>query len=164
MSDAVIVLVAAFGGGLAGAVLQPLVEYQLSRVRRNDEIRKQRERRLRQMIEQDIGFVRQMLLMIAGDTLRVERGEIIDPQDSWSQVVLPRKVWQPKRIPVPDLRKMADELDSLPMRLVTETAKGGSVLLLFPIIEGRRRDLQDAIIAKMDQLHWPEEDNAPSVV
>ena len=44
MSDTVTVLGAAFGGGLAGAVLQPVVSYVLQRAHSGEEIRKGRER------------------------------------------------------------------------------------------------------------------------
>lgn len=50
MPDWAIVLVAAFGGGLAGAVLQPVVTYAMDRLRSKERIQKSRERALRRMV------------------------------------------------------------------------------------------------------------------
>jgi hypothetical protein len=54
MPDEVVVVEAAFGGGLAGAILQPLTSYAMDGLRSGDRKRMGLERNLRRMITNQI--------------------------------------------------------------------------------------------------------------
>ena len=85
MPDWAIVLVAAFGGGLAGAVLQPLVTFWLQRMNSGKDIRKRRERSLRRMLSSRMALGRSASSL----SLRVllhESGTLSEPLDILSEL------------------------------------------------------------------------------
>jgi len=167
MSETVTVLVAAFGGGLAGAILQPVVTYVLHRVRSGEEIRKRRERSLRRMLNSRMALGRSASSL----SLRVllyEAGPLSEPPDILGELnKITEKfaadsavAWQPERIEDPSLGEMARQY----------YAKSNDLLLGMAEPETRPKDggiqlqkdlttLQRDIARRMDELNWPEVDD-----
>ncbi len=116
MPDWAIVLAAAFGGGLAGAVLQPVVSYGMERLRRGEEIRKSRERSLRRMINHAIAEGRECAML----SFLIEEGlkhcAPLTPEqigaklnEAEGRLTWKDMPWQPDRIKDPALRQLALE-------------------------------------------------------
>jgi len=153
MSDTVTVLLAAFGGGLAGAVLQPAVSYVLQRVRSGEEIRKRQERSLRRMVEWELAW-----------GSRVSAAVVLSPhlteQHRFDMVKLDagNVVWQPERIGDRDLQQMARECAKLTgglFQFALHPGKGEEAADLRRQLEA----LQSRITLRMDELNWPEADD-----
>ena len=153
MSDTVTVLLAAFGGGLAGAVLQPVVSYVLQRVRSGEEIRKRRERNLRRMVEWELAW-----------GSRVSAAAVLSPQlteqHRFDMVKLDagKVLWQPERIGDRDLQQMALEYAKLTgglYQFALHPGKGEETTDLHRQLGA----LQSRIILRMDELNWPEVDD-----
>ncbi len=159
MSDTMTLLFAAFGGGLAGAVLQPVVSYFLQRARSGEEIRKRRERSWRRMIEAEIRRGQSAAfegLEAAGCAARLSP---VGAQDEDRATVPPAEasLWQPHRISDENLRhnvrryhQVAGEL-WFGARLGNDEVKKGA--------GERARELErleEEITLRMDELDWPE--------
>jgi len=157
-----IVLVAAFGGGLAGAVLAPVMTYLMQRIGSSDQIRKNRERYLRRMIVARIRAGRSAAseaLMAIG---RAFRDPTVSGDESASPAVAPQDspLWQPERISDRDLQKLARRYDKLRNDLRVGARFGNewveeSLDRLVTEIGG----LEEQITARMDELNWPEVDD-----
>jgi len=160
-------LLAAFGGGLAGAVLQPLVVHGLERIRRSEEIRKSRERSLRRMLNSRMAVGRSASALSFNAWLH-ETGLLPEPPDVLSEF---RKIgerfvadsavaWQPERIEDPSLGEMARQYyaksnDLLLGMAEPETqSKDGGIQLMKDLTT-----LQCDIARRMDELNWPEVDD-----
>lgn len=114
MSEAVAVVGAAFIGGLAGAILQPLVEHGLERVRAKELRRKAIESRLRRMISSWLQYANQAAIVgteiLARQDLNLSplnAAEIIERVKLNDHTFLP---WEAERIQDPQMRTLADEL------------------------------------------------------
>jgi hypothetical protein len=167
MPDWAVVLVAAFGGGLAGAVLQPLASHVLERVRREEEIRKRRERHLRRMVEARIESRRTHELALAfvcgfrrlGKPAPSAR-EVIEDHER-REPPPPAPTYWPERIPDPHLRQTAIEYGKLvaeltgPLRFQDIDPATEDKLLQ---LTDRIRPLEEEIVRRMDELNWPEVD------
>ena len=162
MPEWAIVLVAAFGGGLAGAVLAPVMTYLMQRIGSSDQIRKNRERYLRRMIVARIRAGRSAAseaLMAIG---RAFRDPTVSGDESASPAVAPQDspLWQPERISDRDLQKLARRYDKLRNDLRVGARFGNewveeSLDRLVTEIGG----LEEQITARMDELNWPEVDD-----
>lgn len=170
MPDWAIVLLAAFGGGLAGAVLQPVVSYALQRVRSKEEIRKSRERGLRFMLEVELDWAGYLLMACDIGLLREEIGVPLSVEDKMAMtgsgvLMYPKGVppWNPDRIRDTELRELVDGYYGS----VRETAQ----VFYLPQIDrekvrslrGRLDELGAQIRRRMDELNWPEADYWASV-
>jgi hypothetical protein len=159
--DWAIVLIAAFGGGLAGAVLQPITSYAMDRLRASEQIRKSHERTLRRMIESKIEAAQRVnvaLHVVWGfhqfgspappvrDLLKAEDFPISGP------------VLTSDRIADPELGAMAAEYSKLTTDLVVavffQELDAESVEKLLPMTH-RLSELEKTMIRRMDQLNWP---------
>ena len=150
MSDTVTVLLAAFGGGLAGAVLQPVVSYVLQRIRSGEEIRRMRERSLRRMIEAALldGRAR------AADLLLREVGIPVAAREREA-----RPLWQPERIPDPSLQRVAREYNEVRVGLFRISSSNAPDYKKAYTLIGELEKLQQQITLRMDELNWPEADD-----
>lgn len=151
MPDWAIVLVAAFGGGLAGAVLQPVTAYVLETIRSKHEIRKRRERGLRRMLEAWLRHGRR--IMVA--QVRRSTGQRTDSSDLMDPSV---PVWQGSRIADPDLRAKAEQYRQTMVELLTLLTSVEPDPLRGQQLIKELEDLQEQITVCMDELNWPEVD------
>jgi len=156
MSDTVTVLLAAFGGGLAGAVLQPVVSYVLQRVHSGEELRKRRERSLRRMLDS---------VMEHGRYCATRAMRALDPRttDDWKEIEerlkgVPEFVWQPERIEDQCLRELAEKYD-ISFQELTRSLSAGLDPDAIPRLAMDLFKLQKQITARMDELNWPEADD-----
>lgn len=168
MPDWAVVLVAAFGGGLAGAVLQPLASHVLERLRREEETRKKRERQLRRMIEARIKFREFHEIVLRAVRLLRHRGkralsarEVIQRLER-EEPSPPAPSYRPERIPDPHLRQKATQYGELfaeftgPLLLEEEMDSATEDRLLE--LADRINPLEKEIVRRMDELNWPEVD------
>jgi len=163
MPDWSIVLLAAFGGGLAGAVLQPVVSYVLQRVRSAEEIQKNRERSLRRMLNTYMAMGRQY----TGFSVRrkldrsLKPAEVLTALNEIAQrfVTQPGAVWQPERIKVDSLYEMACEHHAELERLITVLSAKDYDPAEAQKLEDRLEELRRQITGRMDKLNWPEVDD-----
>ena len=156
MPDWAIVLVAAFGGGLAGAVLQPVVSYVLQRARSGEEIRKKRERSFRRMIEGEITWARKEIadLVEAPHPTEEQKLDMVQSDESDEG----KAGWLLERIADPDLQQMIREHGKLMGALTTSLLRpsdGGK----FAESAQQLKALQLRITLRMDDLNWPEADD-----
>jgi len=157
MPDWAIVLFAAFVGGLAGAVLQPVVTFWLQRMNSGKEIRKRRERSLRRMLNSAMergrhiatGAMRALYWADAG-LASTDLKEIKDLLDE-----VPEYVWQPERIEDHRLRELADEYDEN-FRDLTLSLSQGLDREAVRHLGKNLFELQQQITRRMDELNWPE--------
>lgn len=160
MSETATVLVAAFGGGLAGAILQPVASYFLELARSGKEIRKRRERSLRRMLE---GRIADGRCLLADEFTLEARGfaSILLTGDERAREIGfgTRPLWQPERISDPGLQQMArayneacSDLEIL-VRFAPPDAGGAKKAAA---LAGVLEDLQPRITRRMDELNWPE--------
>lgn len=161
MPDWAIVLVAAFGGGLAGAVLQPVMDHVLQRIRREEETRKRRERHLRRMVVAQMEWARQTVAAIETLHRWLKQGREVSKE--WrEQAIKPDEhspFWQPERISDPDLREDARLFGSIARDLRSHVRLASSELGI--VLVNAIRDLQRLerqMTARMDELNWPEVD------
>ena len=167
MSDTVTVLLAAFGGGLAGAVLQPLVVHGLGRIRRSEEIRKSRERNLRRMLGHAIAAGREYAGLLYFIEFRFKQGVPLTAAEISTSCTeaegrLPWKdvLWQPERIKDVPLQQLArehqDTLGNLKMMIVWALKYDRKQALEWA---EHLEEFQTKITARMDELNWPEVDD-----
>ena len=151
MSDTATVLFAAFGGGLAGAVLQPVVSYVLQRVHSGEEISKRRERSLRRMIEAEIHWTSER----AGNLIL---SEVVDvPRAAGEKKEGP--LWQPERITDPSLQHMAREYYKVGLDLFKLSCSNAPDYEKANTLFDELEKLQQKITLRMDELNWPEADD-----
>lgn len=161
MPDWAVVLIAAFGGGLAGAVLQPLASHILERLRREEETRKKRERHLRRMLVAQIRLGRGAVAMTTYAKARLQQRQAVSVEELQASLTPAPggPLWEPQRIPDPQLREDAIKYDDT-------RAKLDDLLWHQPIDFGRAfplaqqlESLQVEITHRMDELNWPEVDD-----
>jgi hypothetical protein len=163
MPEWAIVLFAAFGGGLAGAVLQPVVIYALQRVRSGEEIRKRRERSLRRMLNSRMNTGRSASALSYKAVLH-KSGVLLEPPDVLSEldkigerfVADSAVAWQPERIEDPRLGEMAreysDKTTLLLLRIAEPESREDRTVQLRQDLQALERE----IARRMDELNWPE--------
>ena len=149
-TDTWLIVVAAFGGGLAGAILQPLMSYALDRVRSTETIRKNRERSLRRMLFAKIRATRTVQAWAMTRALEQELGR----SPSTGSLPIGGPFWEPHRIKEPELKNKVEEYSGLSASLYTAGYR-------LDVGEIRRLDekldaLQVEITLTMDDLNWPE--------
>jgi hypothetical protein len=155
MTDSTTVLIAAFGGGLAGAVLQPITGFVLARVDSNKAHDRRLARKLRQMVEANLQYGRRLLI---ANMLR--QPDTAGPIP-WDQIIETVKLedvpnWLPERIKDEPLRQLATAHNDECMMLYI-------LLTQVPTNEDHRETaakridaLAPEIIQRMDDLRWPE--------
>lgn len=165
MPDWAIVLVAAFGGGLAGAVLEPVVTYWLGRIRAAEQRLQRRRRTLRRMLSARIAFGRHTMARQIMVFVRLKAGTPMDQAEK-NQLLLEgydnvdsMPPWEPERIDDIELRGMAERynqaLGDLLWQLAMDAPDKAECDRLSDELEG----LQQRIIGRMDELNWPEVDD-----
>jgi hypothetical protein len=158
--DWAVVLIAAFGGGLAGAVLQPLASHILERLRREEEIRKRRERHLRRMLSSRMAMTAALVDDAWRILLRQHQGQPMTVKEKWE--VLSRHtdgpLWEPDRIHDPLLRQHAYDYAHTAFLLFNAfwaaEADQERVESLITQLDRMRADIS----TRMDELNWPEVD------
>jgi len=160
VSETATVLVAAFGGGLAGAILQPVASYLLELARSGKEIRKRRERSLRRMLEARIADGRRLLAAQFTLEARGYASVSLTGDEKAREIRFGRRpLWQPERISDPGLQQMAhdynrtcSDLEILVRFCLLDTGNAKKAAALADVLE----DLQPRITRRMDELNWPE--------
>lgn len=158
MPDWAVIVIAAFGGGLAGAVLQPLVLHALERLRREEEIRRRREGHLRRMLESRIVMAMALVHGSWQVIMRQDEGPAMTWSEKMELLAPPASgpVWEPERIKDSSLRQKAesyaDAASALFRALLPTTADAKKVDDLVNQLEALRRE----IVLRMDELNWPE--------
>jgi hypothetical protein len=164
--DSAVVLVAAFGGGLAGAVLQPVISYVLETIRRKDEAREDRKRSLRRMIEEEFNWGRGL---VAASKEMASRGadEGHHPLPAERLSILKdageeRPTWQNWRIRDRSLRSRVEKYLGT-ARVVRELLERGPMPdpgeppyreLLAALRDLERLEVE--IMKRLDKLNWPD--------
>ena len=160
-TDTWVIVLAAFGGGLVGAVVQPLLSYFLELLRSKATIRKTRQRNNRRMITVQIVQGRRVMGNLVTSQLLERSGRPMDPSERFKRIEelrdLPKGyLWQPERVDDEKLRTMLREYVDTYMKL------WGEMLLDSPNYEKTNRfseqldELQRHITSRMDELNWPE--------
>ena len=165
MPDWAIVLIAAFGGGLAGAVLQPVTSHLLEMIRRGEEIRRRRERSLRRMLQARMEHARTDLIVVELMCVYWRAGQPIpSASDLKNRVGKPAPVpfWAPSRISDPQLRQSATEHDQLfweLSQLLWKRPVGDATSGMVDALVDRFESVEADITRRMDELNWPEADD-----
>jgi glucose-6-phosphate-specific signal transduction histidine kinase len=158
--DWAIVLVAAFGGGLAGAVLQPVTAHVLETIRRDEETRNRRERHLRRMLLSQMAWG--IKLGAAVGTIRhfEKQGHHV-PAELRKEAATPdppSAVWQPERIQDSALREAADRLQTVLAELLHLTFSSPIDDDQSARLAAEFNALRSTITLRMDELNYPEVD------
>ena len=167
MPDWVVLLVAAFGGGLAGAVLQPVVTYAMQRLRSVEEIRRRRDQQLRRMVvgQMDRGRrLTQAWHAILNQHLEKDAPIPFHQRYNIVNQAEGAPLWEPNRIRDDGLQKMACEYftaaEELRDLLVEGTFLDSNEPPNEPLKRAQRLEtLQPQVTDRMDQLNWPEVDD-----
>lgn len=164
--DIAVTVVAAFGGGLAGAVLQPLAEYLLSRRRAVDERIRSDRRDARRLVEAHISaadlqgaFARRSGYGLEGDPAPEVRLNQLEQKllDVWSRVDI-----RPVLLRDPELEEALREVDKVIWNLMYDAR---SLLRQGPAEErqpaakrdqdhDRYNELRTRILERLDELGW----------
>jgi len=162
MPDWAIILISAFGGGLAGAVLQPVVSHVMERVRFNTETRKRREQHLRRLLVDEMAWATKLIQ--AWHTILICQ-QIDQPMPFQERNALVKEagwppMWKVERIADTSLREWASQHFAMALDLSDRVLRGpqpnpGEATKLSQQLEA----LQSQIIGRMDDLNWPEVDN-----
>ncbi len=146
-TDTWVIVLAAFSGGLAGAVLQPLLSYVFERLRAGETIRKGRQRNIRRMVFDYIRFTRRV------------QGSVLSGKAPGMEGL---PFWEPERIDDATLHDLvvgynekSAELFGVGSPLPGKNVDQGRVKQL----DGDLNDLQRRITARMDTLNYPEIDS-----
>jgi hypothetical protein len=157
--------ITAFAGALVGAVLQPVTNYAMDRLRARERIRKSRERTLRRMIESQIAAARRhcMALTVVWGFRQLGHSappirDLLKSEDSPGRGL----ICTPDRISDPELRAAAAEYAQLVANLGVaiwfQELDADSEEKLLPLTH-RLGELERAIIRRMDELDWPQVDD-----
>lgn len=147
-----VIVVAAFGGGLAGAILQPLMSYALDRVRSKERIRKDRERSLRRMLFAEIRETRRLQAWARSIALGTELNRDLGT----GPAPFGGPFWEPHRIKHDALRKVVEEYNRLKASLYT--AGYEKDVDEIRRVDAQLNQLQVEITRIMDEQDWPEAD------
>lgn len=159
-TDTWVIVLAAFGGGLVGAVLQPVLSYLFDRLRSETTIRKTRQRNNRRMITVQIVQGRRVMGYLVTLQLLDRSERPMDLSERFKRIEeirdLPKGyLWQPERVDDEKLRTLVDAYADAHMKLSGE-------MVLAPDYEKTNRlseqldGLQRQITSRMDELNWPE--------
>jgi len=158
MPDWAIVLLAAFGGGLLGAVLQPVVNHFLERARSGEGIQKRREQSLRRMVTKRFEFGAGLITAILGVRLRGgmsqdEKLEFVKPIPGFMDTL----AWEPERIDDVDFRRTVTDYykATSDLRQLFWSAEPLDVAAADELIK-QLVELRPRITRRMDELNWPE--------
>jgi hypothetical protein len=158
MPDTATVIVGAFAGGLAGAILQPVTVYGLDRLRSKDEQRKRKERQLRRMISAWLAFCSEATHLAASVFEQASSafgGVSIDDFGSRNGISTERlPSWEAERIEDREMRTMATLLHAHTILLVQQMSTESFDNLGATMAAAT--ELRPKIIKKMDDLGWPE--------
>lgn len=147
-TDTWVIVLAAFGGGLAGAILQPLTSYIMQRLQSRETIRKARQRSVRRMIFQYIRHTRRVQA-IALTNIQGQRVALDD-----------MPFWEPERIDDKGLHGLVADYNKASSQLfVQATMKPDHSQELMEQLDQRLNELQRKITARMDGLNYPEIDD-----
>jgi hypothetical protein len=165
MSETVTVLLAAFLGGLAGAVLQPVVSHVLERIRSDEETRRRRHQSLRFMLEVEIDWGNYLVMASKLALLQQGIGAPVSFEQKrngvTSGLAMFRKgvpAWNPERVDDQQLQQLAIEY--------SEGVRNLAEAYYHPVIDKdkaqalseRLDDMALRIRQRMDELNWPETD------
>lgn len=158
MPDWAIILVSAFGGGLAGAVLQPMATYIMERVRAGEDIRRRRERSLRRMLAAQLAYGRR--LMAVRDVHFDPQFRSMTPLERLEKIKFPEgfPAWEPERIADDQVRRIGIEYNWLAALLLGALSSDAPDEQKTAPLCARLRSLQTIINQRMDELNWPEVD------
>ena len=159
--DALVIALAAFSGGLVGAVLQPAMSYLFDRLRSETTIRKTRQRNNRPMLTAKIREGRGYLASAATIHLLFSGGELIVDKAKRIDDLQPEKpegyLWQPHRIDDENLRDMAIEYNQVAADLYGQILQDRPNYEETARLGGLLETLQVQITNRMDkELNWPE--------
>ncbi len=163
MSDTGTVLIVAFGGGLAGAVLQPVVQYALDRLRSGHERRLARERSLRRMLLPFLAYADRLALAAGftaaykanGKESPLSKSALLDSLTSHEQL----PAWEVVRIEDNGLRALCEELYQVVSMLMPGVLSDTDATPDQLNAEAKRlTDVRTSICLRMDALDWPEVD------
>jgi hypothetical protein len=159
--DWAIILISAFGGGLAGAILQPAAQYLFDRLRSKDEIRRRRERQLRRMLRAQTAWGQKLIAAATLFRLRDELGQPLSPQERAAILELPHSApaWEPQRIGDKQLQQDARDCYALALELYAVVTMGVPDSARLRQTMERIAQLDTQIVARMDELNWPEVDD-----
>jgi hypothetical protein len=164
--DSAVVLVAAFGGGLAGAVLQPVISYVLETIRRKEEAQEDRKRYLRRMIEEEFNWGRD-LVAASKEIARREADDGHHPPRAERLTILKeigegRASWQNWRIRDRSLRNKVEAYLGMARDVREHLAQGPMpdpgeppYRELMAGLRGMER-LEVEIMKRLDKLNWPD--------
>ena len=170
-TDTWVIVLAAFGGGLLGAVLQPALTHILELIRAGATIRKRREQSLRKMLMSQIREGRQFLARslrfemahrLGRPLDHTERMQLIDQTMEGTTQKSPDYLWQPERIEDDGLRNSANDYAQTAADLWGESTMKNPDYSRVIALSQRLESLQKQITARMDELNWPESDDSAS--
>jgi len=158
--DWAVVLVAAFSGGLAGAVLQPLASHILERVRREEVIRRNREKSLRRMLTAAFDYGRALAAAGHLHYARQHRGATVSQAQMNELTQFPKNMptWQPERIADPQLREVAEQHSLGLSKLMDLLLRPAPPVDEIVQLSERLLSLEKKAVRRMDELNWPEVD------
>jgi hypothetical protein len=160
MPDWALIMISAFGGGLAGAILQPAAQYLFDRLRSKDEVRRRRERQMRRMLRAYIAWGQKLIAAATLFHLRDELGQPLSPQERAAILELPHfpLAWEPQRIGDKELQQGARDCYALALELYAVLTMGAPDGAKLRQTMERLAELDTQIVARMDELNWPEVD------
>lgn len=164
--DVAVTVVAAFGGGLAGAILQPVAEHLLSSRRAADERRRADRRDARELVEAEVRqadiqheFARRSQYVLTDDPSPEEKLQQLQQriQAVWENVRI-----RPVLLRDDKLERDLDELQNVVWDLVYDARsllqEGPREERLTPEKSKERfkryRELRTAILERLDELDW----------
>ena len=158
-TDTWVIVLAAFGGGLAGAILQPGASYVMDRLRGKDQRRKAVERNLRRMLTMWLEFATRGGLTAAEICSKRDLGRTaLSDAEVMQRLRVAEQAfptWQGERIRDAELRSLAERLYTLSVSLhirLIDPNQASTLDALIPEIGRLRLD----IVTRMDKLDWPE--------
>lgn len=159
-TDTWVIVVAAFGGGIAGAILQPTLAYSMDLLRGKGQRRKAIERNLRRMLTVWLGFTTKAAMMAMEIAGRRDFG-----RPTLSEVEILQRIrmaeqhfptWQIERIHDAQLEGLADKLYSIALVLPLRLIDPNTTTTWLNDVAGEIGQLRRNIVIRMDELDWPE--------
>jgi hypothetical protein len=153
-----IIFLSAFGGGLLGAVLQPLVGHFLEIFRSDRSFRKRRQQELRRMLRGKMGWGRRVMAVAKDACLMQEYGRTVPVLDRLQKLTEARPdydLWEPESIRDDKLRGLALEYDRQSAFLWREATEQNVNRQLIDDLVDSLISLQRKISQRMDDLVWP---------
>ncbi len=159
-TDTWVIVLAAFGGGLFGAILQPVVTYAMQWLRSGEEIRKARERHLRRMMEAQMRWSRNLQAVMLIATLS-GRDPVAFARASgdYEAILGELPPWRPHRIRDEQLSGMATRYTGLNTALMDHYRESVAEQAIVEELCNALKKLEPKIDERMDELAWPEAEN-----